>query len=55
MKSLGRDELTQPWASSGEFPEDLAERFGIEFHLGDSGAFSGDAQKFNVHEGPDRT
>jgi len=49
MKPVGRYELAQAWATGGEFPQNLAERFGIEFHLGDSGAFSGDAQKFNVH------
>jgi len=49
MKPVGRYELAQAWATGGEFPENLAERFGIEFHLGDSGAFSGDAQKFNKH------
>jgi hypothetical protein len=49
MKSLRRDELTQARASGRELPENLAEGIGLEFHLGDSCAFSGDAQKFNVH------
>jgi len=49
MKPVGRYELAQAWATGGEFPQNLAERFGSEFYLGDSGAFSGDAQKFNVH------
>jgi hypothetical protein len=49
VESVGRNEIAQARASSGELSENLAESFGVQFHLGYSGAFSGDAQKFNVH------
>ena len=42
-------ELAQRRAPRGQRPEQLAEGFGLDLHLGDAGAFAGNAQKFNVH------
>jgi hypothetical protein len=54
VETIRRDQLTQSRASSRELPEDLAERSGFDLDLGDTGAFSGDTQKFNKHDGPVR-
>jgi hypothetical protein len=50
VETLWRNQVAQARASGRQLPQNLAEGLGLEFHLGDSSALSGDAQKFNVHD-----
>ena len=51
MKAMHRNEFAQGRAPHGERSEELTEGPGLDFQLGYAGTFSGDAQKFNVHDG----
>src|SRR5512138_1361978 len=50
MEAAGIDERAERREFPPELGQQLAERVGVEFDLGDAGPLAGNAQKFNTHD-----